>query len=194
MGIAGGNNITLRNNKIYTKRQSFTNVGLSIVNWTPTITTGPSYNITVENNDVNWMHRDGFLHMWYIYDNMQMLKGRETNKQNTSLDESILPEVIINRSGNKNNSKPDDVQQTPPISKVTQVYTDRFNRIAIKYNVFPIPHAHGELYTSTGQKIEGMDLPRYNTVFNRRLTRGVYYVKVIYRDLGLTETNEITVN
>ncbi len=196
MGIAGGNNMTLRNNKIYSKKRAFTNVGFSICNWTEDKTTGSSYNITVENNQVNWTHRDGFLHMWFIWKNMKdVLKGKESNIQNLNLDESLLPDIIINRSGNKNNGISSvENNSTNPESPITQVYIDSFNRIAIKYFANPSPHAYGELFTSEGQRLEAFTLPRFNTVFPGKLSKGDYYVRITYKDLDKTEINKITIN
>lgn len=192
MGMAGGHDLTIRNNKIYAKQQSFTNVGIAIINWTSD-KTGESYNIVVENNEVNWTNRDGKQNLWWVYDNMKHLKGLETNRYNPNLNESILPEVIINRARIENDDNP-TTPTLPPTSNITQVYTDRFNRIAIKYSMSPIPHAFGELLTSSGNRIEAFDLPRYNNVFPLRLTKGVYYVRITYRDLGVTEINKITIN
>ena len=196
MGIAGGNNMTLRNNKIYSKKRPVTNVGLSICNWTVTKTTGPSYNITVENNEVNWTHRDGYLNMWYINKNMDMLKGKETNKYNSNLDESILPKVILNRAKNPGDNTP---PVTPPVtddsSLITEVYIDSFKRIAIKYLVssIPIPIAHAEGYSSTGKLLIAMTLPRYNQAFPISVPNGDYYIKITYPELGKSETTKITI-
>ena len=195
MGIAGGNNMTLRNNKIYSKKRAFTNVGLSICNWTADKTTGPSYNITVENNEINWTHRDGYLNIWWVYENMNHLKGLQTNFYNKDLTGSILPEIIIDRARQTNGSNPDENQpEIIPEPTITKVYIDSFNRIAIKYLVSSIPHAFAELYTSTGQLNTSMTLPRFNTAFPHILSPGEYFVKITYRDLNKTEINKIIIN
>ncbi len=193
MGVAGGNNMILRNNKIYSRKRTFTNVGLSICNWTPNQTTGNSYNITVENNEINWTHRDGYLNKWFIYENMSHLKGKDTNKENPNLNETILPEVIINRANNSNNENIGENPPTLPGSPITEVYIDSFKRIAIKYLVSPIPIAHAEGYTSNGQFLIAMKLPRYNQAFPISVPKGKYYVKITYPELGKTETTEVTI-
>lgn len=188
MGMAGGHNLTIRNNKIFSSRQPNSNVGLAIVNWTGA-ETGASYNITVENNDVNWTNKDGNQNLWWIYENMNHLKGKETNKYNKDLNESILPKDILNRA-----KKP--VENTPdpqPESQITQVYMDSFQRIAIKYLVSSIPLAHAEAYTSTGQLLVAIELPRYNQSFPFIAPKGDYFVKVTYPELGKTEINKITI-
>ncbi len=195
MGIAGGNNMTLRNNKIYSKRRSFTNVGLSICNWTADKTTGPSYNITVQNNQINWTHRDGNLNESWIYDNMNHYIGKGTNKYNKELNESILPKVIINRAGNTEESGDQNGNQpTPPESPIAQVYMNSFNSIAVKYLVTPIPVAFAEGYTASGELLITLPLPRFNQSFPVDVSKGEYYVKITYPDLGKTETTKIIIN
>lgn len=194
MGIAGGTNMTLRKNKIYSKRQSFTNVGLSIVNWTQS-KTGKSYNITLENNEINWTNKDGKQNSWWIYENMEPVKGKETNKYNKDLDESILPKVIIGRAKNSNDDD-ETPQVTPPVvdepSLITEVYIDSFKRIAIKYLVSSIPVAHAEGYSSSGKLLIAMTLPRYNQAFPISVPNGDYYIKITYPESGKTETTKIT--
>lgn len=61
VAVAGGHDIKLLNNKIYAKQAPWTNVGLYI--WDQY--NSNCNNITVEGNEVNWTHRDGFQNpMW----------------------------------------------------------------------------------------------------------------------------------
>lgn len=97
IGIGGGNNMILRNNKIYGQQQYFTNVAISVCNWTEK-QTGSSHSITVESNTVNYTNRDGIKgNSWWIYKNMIPVIGVETNKYDPSLNASILPDFLINR-------------------------------------------------------------------------------------------------
>lgn len=188
IGMSGGHNLILRNNKVYSKQLPYSNVGMVIWNWWDAKGTGdfPMYNIKAENNEINWTHKDGFLNNFYIHENAGTVQGLNTSKHNPRLDESILPEVIINRARNTNADKPE--------SPITQVYLDSFKRIAIKYSTSPIPYAYAELFTSKGQLNTSMTLPRFNTAFPQFLSPGDYYVRVTYRDLGKTEITKITIN
>ena len=85
MAIGGGNNMTIRNNKIYGKRQSFTNVGLYAVNWTANVS--PSHNITIENNEVNFTNAQGSLNNSWFDSSVGTIKGVNTNKYNKNLGE-----------------------------------------------------------------------------------------------------------
>ena len=194
MAIGGGNNMTIRNNKIYGKKQPFTNVGLYAVNWTAKIS--PSHSMTVENNEINYLNADGKLNITWFDSSAGTIKGIETNKYNSNLDESILPKVII---GSAKNSSEDTPPVTPPVtdepSLITEVYIDSFKRIAIKYLVssIPIPIAHAEGYTSTGKLLIAMTLPRYNQAFPISVPKGDYYIKITYPELGKTETTKVTI-
>lgn len=59
VAVAGGNNHTLTNNKVYAREQSFTNVGIYVWRQNPseynTTQPGTCYDIHVEHNEVNWM-------------------------------------------------------------------------------------------------------------------------------------------
>ena len=192
MGMAGGHDLTIRNNKIYSAKQPNSNVGLAIVNWTSK-DTGESYNIVVENNDINWTNKEGNQNLWWIYDNMNHLKGKESNKYNKNLNESILPKVIINRTKNTE-PNPDNNQPIPSESPLAQVYMNSFNSIAVKYLVTPIPVAFAEGYTATGKLLITFPLPRFNQSFPVEVSKGEYYVKITYPDLGKTEITKITIN
>lgn len=196
MAIAGGQNITIRNNKIFSKKRPVANIGLYANNWTESIS-GKSHNIKVENNNVNWTNRDGRQNTFWFNDNMKPIQGIETNKYNASLNESILPEVIINRAKNPGDDTPPitEPEIDNPESLITEVYIDSFKRIAIKYLVssIPIPIAHAEGYTSTGKLLIAMTLPRYNQAFPISVPKGDYYVKITYPELGKTETTKVTI-
>lgn len=121
VGIAGGNNMTLRNNKIYAKKQSFTNVGIGAANWYPE--KGQSYAITVANNVVNYTNKEGKVNSWWFYQNVEPIAGKETNKYDATLTAAILPDVIIGRARSSapptdNNegstTLPDDKTETTP--------------------------------------------------------------------------------
>ena len=96
IGISGGQNMTLRNNKVYGSRQSFSNVGIVAANWYENL--GQTQNITVSNNIVNYTHKDGYVNNWWYAGNIGTINGKETNKYDASLNASILPDKIIGRA------------------------------------------------------------------------------------------------
>lgn len=193
MAIGGGDNMTIRNNKIYGKRQSFTNVGLYAVNWTSKVS--PSYNITIENNEINFTNSKNSLNNIWFDASVGTIKGRDTNKYNKDLNESILPKVIIGTAKNTDNNTPpvSPPDNNTPDTPITHVYIDSYKRIAIKYLVPSIPVAHAEGYSSNGKLLITMKLPRYNQAFPISVPKGDYYVKITYPELDKTETTKVTI-
>lgn len=196
MAISGGHDMIIRDNKIYGKRQSFTNVGLIATNWTPNL--GNAYNITVERNQINWTNKDGNINTLWSPAKKGEIIGWESNKHDASLNESILPKDILNRAGKTENSPdenaPEIEQPTPSEPPIAQVYIDRFKRIVVKYLAPSIPNAYAEGYSSTGQLLITMALPRYNQAFPVSVPRGDYYIKIVYPTLGKEEITKITIN
>ncbi|WP_019541278.1 right-handed parallel beta-helix repeat-containing protein [Proteiniphilum acetatigenes] len=104
IGISGGNDMTLRNNKVFGKRQSFTNVGITACNWYED--KGRSYNITVSNNTVNFIHKNGYTNNSWSSSNVGTISGWSTNKYDPSLSASILPTQIIGRARSSSPTPP----------------------------------------------------------------------------------------
>jgi len=106
IGIAGGHNMTVRNNKIYAKKQYFTNVALYATNYYEN-EFGKSHTIRMENNIVNYTNSNGVSgQSWWIGDNMKPVAGIETNKYDKNLTASILPTKIIGRAGSTSPAPP----------------------------------------------------------------------------------------
>lgn len=197
MGIAGGHNMTLRNNKIYSKKQSFTNVGIVVNNWTPD-KTGESYNITIDNNQVNWTHKDGYYNTAWVSGGMREIVKDWYNQglRNPNITEKILPEIIFQRFRKTEDEKNPDVEKpdnTTPESPITDAYIDRFNRISIKCLVSPIPIATANIYTSSGQRIASRNLSRFRTLIDHVLNPGEYIVEISYGSPVITETKKIII-
>lgn len=98
ISIAGGNHLVIRNNKVYGKQNSFTNVGIYAANWSPDL--GQTDNITVENNSVNYRNKNGVLNNYWFANNVGNIKGQNTNRSDASISASILPSQIIGRARN----------------------------------------------------------------------------------------------
>ncbi|SFK80880.1 parallel beta-helix repeat (two copies) [Porphyromonadaceae bacterium KH3CP3RA] len=185
IGIAGGHNMTVRNNKIYAKKQYFTNVALYAMNYYES-EFGKSHTITMENNIVNYTNKNGISgNSWWIGDNMNPVAGIETNKYDKTLTASILPTKIIGRaqstssdddqeSNNPEDSLP-DIENDPSI----QIYLDRYNRVCV--------NVQGSLISSSAEII-GADnelkiiyresLNRFHTVLPNRPAPGNYTILV----------------
>ncbi|NLP04242.1 MAG: hypothetical protein GX089_17240 [Fibrobacter sp.] len=96
IGCPAGYNITIRNNKIYGKQQSFTNVGL-YAGLQGEIDAGFSCNgpsIRVESNQINWKNKNGVQNDYY---NCPCCPGVVTvnNTWRAPIGPEILPSVLI---------------------------------------------------------------------------------------------------
>ena len=203
MSIAGGHNITMRNNKIYGSRKPYTNVGLYANNWYPD--RGQSHSIVVENNVVNYFNNSGNLNNFWWGDNVGTIAGRNTNRHDPNLSPSILPNQIIGRAragapsnpgeeipGGGNNEpepgeKPNDenedsefpgldlsnVKNHPSIS----IYLDRYNRICVNVNGRVNPSEVIAANTD-GEIVYRRNLTRYHTVIPHRPAPGKYHIYV----------------
>ncbi|MDD4777218.1 MAG: right-handed parallel beta-helix repeat-containing protein [Fermentimonas sp.] len=198
IGLAGGHDIILRNNKIYGKSQPFTNVGLGACNWYDT--KGQSYNITVENNVINFRNKEGMVNSWWFYKNVEPIAGKETNRYDPYLTANILPEQIIGRARagmpgegstplpgevEPKDEEPKDEEPTNPEFNLPDInnhpsitiYLDQFNRACINIS--------GRLTSPTvliadsrGNLIFQNKLTRFHTVLPNDSVPGSYYVYV----------------
>ena len=95
--IASGHHITIKNNKIYSKKLPFSNVGLSAYRQYPIDT----YANTISDNEVNFTNKDGVLNNMWNAGNAGDVLGWDTNKYNQNLTESVLPSKIIGANRTK---------------------------------------------------------------------------------------------
>ncbi|MGZ3750602.1 MAG: right-handed parallel beta-helix repeat-containing protein [Mucilaginibacter sp.] len=94
MAVSGGTYMSIINNTVYAKSQSFTNCGLYYRNYSGP----PSANIVITKNAVNYTNSKNQLNNTYLGPNDPAPMGWNTNVYNAGLSESILPENIVSRS------------------------------------------------------------------------------------------------
>jgi hypothetical protein len=91
MAISGGDHMQIINNKIYSKQQPFTNVGLYI--WAQA---GAACSTnTISGNKINWTMASGEMNNTWNKGNCGVVVDWLTNKWDKSLDESILPAQLL---------------------------------------------------------------------------------------------------
>ena len=91
--ISSGNNIIIRNNKIFSDKRPFSNVGLSAYKQYPI----DCFSNSIMNNEVNFTNNKGVLNNIWNAGNCGIIKGWKTNYYNPDLKASILPDKIIGR-------------------------------------------------------------------------------------------------
>lgn len=91
IAITSGHYITIKNNKIYAKKQPFTFWGLMSYIQYPIST----HSNTISNNEVNWKNHQGISRNFWDDGKSGDISGWETNTYNPYLNDSILPSKII---------------------------------------------------------------------------------------------------
>lgn len=197
IGISGGNNITLRNNKVYGRRTTITNVGATACNWYREI--AESFNITVAGNRINFTHRDGFQNNWWYAGNVEPVAGKETNVFDAGMNESILPDKIIGRA--RLLVEPDEEVKEEPTSGISlpdidnhpsiSIYLDTYNRVCVNSTGTLSPDANIIAANAAGEIIYRQSMTRYHTVLPYRPYPGTYYVLVRNGDKAHLKTLNI---
>ena len=91
MAVSGGSYMSIINNTIYAKEQSFTNVGLYYRNYSGP----PSQYIRIAKNAVNYINSKGLQNDTYLGPGDSSPMGWTTNSYNAGLTETILPGSIV---------------------------------------------------------------------------------------------------
>jgi len=89
--VSSGHDINISNNKIYSAKLPFSNIGLSAYKQYDIST----YNITISNNAVNFTNKDGVLNDMWNANNCGPVTGWSTNYHDSSVTASILPTVMM---------------------------------------------------------------------------------------------------
>jgi len=97
IALASGNNITIRNNQIYSEKRAYSNVGIYAFNQYST----ECISDTIINNTINFRHKAGTLNNTWTNGSCGEVVGWKTNFYDPRLNASILPEKIIGRCQNR---------------------------------------------------------------------------------------------
>ncbi|MBX9851252.1 MAG: right-handed parallel beta-helix repeat-containing protein, partial [Cytophagaceae bacterium] len=120
IGVPSGEYITVKNNKLFARQQSFTNVGVYVGLGAEVdggfVCTGST--IRVEGNQVNWTNKNGIKNGWW---NCGCCPGvvLVSNNWNAPITASILPATLSLNSTQCGSSNPPPVNQAPTVSITT---------------------------------------------------------------------------
>jgi parallel beta-helix repeat protein len=95
IGVAGGTDMRILNNKIYAKRDTFTNVGISV--WNQYTDISGCNLITVLGNNVNWTNSKGISNPGWDSGNCGTVEGWERNNWTSAITHTVLPAVLIKK-------------------------------------------------------------------------------------------------
>jgi len=91
MAVSGGTHMTIYENHVYSKLQSFSNVGVYYWNQSGK----PSSTVTIGSNNVNYTMYDGEINNTYLPSGSAVPAGWRTNYYDKSLSESTLPTTLV---------------------------------------------------------------------------------------------------
>ncbi len=90
IGVAGGTNMQILNNKIYAGKNTFTNVGISVWNQYKS----SCAIIVVRGNEVNWTNSKGVSNPAWNSGNCGSVEGWDNNIWNSKISSDILPNTL----------------------------------------------------------------------------------------------------
>ena len=93
IAIAGGHHIQILDNKVFGKKQPFTNVGIYVWNQSK----APSSDHAVTGNRVRWFNKDGIENPCWDARNCGTVAGWDGNDWHADLDDKILPTDLLGR-------------------------------------------------------------------------------------------------
>jgi len=91
IAIAGGHHIQILDNKVFGKRQPFTNVGIYVWNQSK----APSHDHTVKGNRVMWFNKGGIENPCWDAKNCGTVSGWDDNEWHADLDDNLLPTELL---------------------------------------------------------------------------------------------------
>ena len=181
--VAGGHDITVSNNIFYSPQTTVSGVGISVYNQ---CSTDQCYNITVQNNQINWTHYSGVLNNLYNAGNSGGITGWSTNTYNPNLNSSILPAKIIGRAQGVTTG-------TIPVTTNDNynVYPNPFySQLSIDKSEVPV-NEEVSIYDLNGKQIIEQSLFYNKTVINTNdLAAGVYILKIT-KDNNIIDVRKI---
>ncbi len=186
IAIAGGSNMTIRNNKVFATKASINRCALYATNFYESIS-GKSTNITVENNKVNYIDMYGKQYViWTDPAKIATITGLQTNVYDATITASILPAKIYGRAadgtgengGSDGGSDGGSNGGSTGTENQISVYLDSFNRICVNCKGDIFSSAKVTVTTSMGYFLATQPIVGYHTVVYNRFTPGKYNIKI----------------
>jgi hypothetical protein len=183
--VAGGHDITVNNNTFYSPQTTVSGVGISVYNQ---CTTDQCYNITVQNNQINWTHYSGVLNNLYNAGNSGVIAGWSTNTYNPNLNSSILPSKII---GMAQGVTTETIPIPITINDNYNIYPNPFyGHLSIEKSATPI-NEKIFIYNLNGQQIIEQSLNDSKTDINTSILSAGAYILKIMKDNEIIDVRKI---
>lgn len=185
IAIASGTHISIKDNKVYSAKLPFSNVGIYAFNQYPTECSSD----TVMNNTVNWTYKDGQLNNLYNNGSCGVVTGWATNAYDKDLNASVLPAKIIGRAP----AVVTESALTPAEDNKYKIYPNpAVNNLTIETNA---EEGNGslEIFDLKGQKVIEYPLSEKKTEININILKAGIYIAKISTNNQLSEVKKIIV-
>ncbi|MDD4971553.1 MAG: right-handed parallel beta-helix repeat-containing protein [Paludibacter sp.] len=189
--ISSGTNITIKNNKIYSEKLPFSNIGLSAYRQYNITTSGN----TIMNNEVNFTNKDGVLNNMWNAGNCGTITGWDTNIYNPNLNASILPSIIIGRAQADTIATPkqDTIAKPKQVDHSLKIFPNPVYSRSIKVTATAPINQKIIIYDLKGQiQIQQSINSSEMEIDTGNLTAGVYIIKIYTNDTA-TDVRKIIV-
>ncbi|MDD4971554.1 MAG: right-handed parallel beta-helix repeat-containing protein [Paludibacter sp.] len=182
--ISSGVNISILNNKIYSDKEPYSNIGLSAYRQYDIVTTSN----TISYNEVNFKNKDGVLNCMWDAGNCGVIAGWNTNIHNSNLTAAILPAKII---GRVQSITTEDVPAPNPGS--INIYPNPATDYIMIDSSPDLKNSIVSIYNINGQKMIEEPVTENSTMINtHNLAAAVYILKII-KDNKTIEVKKITI-
>jgi len=172
IAISSGNNITVQNNKVYSAKLPFSNVGIYAFNQYPSSCSSN----TIINNSINFTYKTGILNNTYTDGTCGTITGWTSNVYDPNLNASILPQQIIGRikSVTTGFKLPTLMQK----NKINLFPNPAINKVYIEFES-GLTSGLATIYNSNGQKMLELPLDNNTTqIDTSSLIDGNYTVNI----------------
>jgi len=171
IAISSGTEIEIRNNKIYSKQQSFSNVGIYVWNQYAS----PCNNNTVSGNDVNWTNNLGVINNNWDGGGCGTIIDWNNNNWGANIDSNILPQQILL------NCLSVQIEKSNVFKESLKLYPNPSNgNLTIEFKLMEKKNGMFILYDISGKKMMDQVINRALSVINlENLLPGIYFYEVM---------------
>ena len=186
IAVASGHDITIQNNKVFSEKLAFSNVGIYAFNQYPSA----CGTITIANNSINFTYKTGIINNTYTDGTCGTITGWKTNIYDKTLNSSILPVKVLPRAKSISTGT---VVPSTGIKKKIKVYPNPAKNLITIESGESVSDGIVTIYNMNGQKMIEQPFNNNSTQMNtNNLITGVYIVRITSSD-GATNEQKLII-
>lgn len=188
IALASGNNITIRDNIVFSEKLPFSNVGIYAFNQYPTACVVD----TIINNVINWTYKSGIINNTWTDNSCGNVVGWKSNIYDPNLSKEILPTQIVGRARIPQTTTGTEID--PKSNSNIRIYPNpASDQITIESDD-KISTGIATIFNLSGHKLSENILNQTNTNINTsKLNDGVYVIQISSLD-NIIEKRKIVIS